>query len=279
MRTAITLAALLGAQALGIAGAPPALADGKGLGMFALTDDQRLVFFREARPGRAREIGPVQLSGDTRLVGIDFRPATGGLWGLGDKSGVYEIDPQTGVATLRSQLTLNGVPFALVGTSFGVDFNPTVDRMRVVSDSGQNLRINVDTGATSDDPGLNSGGVPSLGITAAAYTNNDSDPNTATTLFDLDAALDQLAIQAPPNNGSQNATGKLGLDVSPEIGFDIYSVIAEDGTTAGARAFATITTDRTRLYGINLLTGKARALGAFREELRLTGLAIPPNQE
>ncbi len=277
MRTAVSIAALVAAQLMSIAGAAPALASGKGLGMYAITSDQRLVFFREGRTSRTREVGPIQLSGDTRLVGIDFRPATGALWGLGDKSGVYEIDTQTGVATLRSSLTLNGVPFALVGTSFGVDFNPTVDRMRVVSDTGQNLRVNVDTGATIDDPALNTGGVTATGITAAAYTNNDADSNTATTLFDLDAALDQIAIQAPPNAGTQNATGKLGLDVAPEIGFDIYSVI-DDGTTASVRAFAVITTDRTRLYAIQLLTGEARVVGAFREELRLTGLAIPPNQ-
>jgi len=276
---AITIAALLAAQATTLlVGASPALADGKGLSMYGLTSDQRLVLFRESRPGRAREIGEIRLSGDTRLVGIDFRPATGGLWGLGDQSGVYEIDVTTGAATLRSQLTSNGVPLALVGSSFGVDFNPTVDRMRVVSDSGQNLRINVDTGATTEDPSLNTAGVVASGITAAAYTNNDSDPNTATTLFDLDAALDQISIQAPPNAGSLNATGKLGIDVSPEIGFDIYSVMG-DGTTVGARAFATITTDRTRLYSINLLTGSARVVGAFRTELTLTGLAIPPNQQ
>jgi hypothetical protein len=279
MRTGITLAALLAAQLASLASALPALANGKGLGMYGLSEEQHLVFFREGRTSRAREIGPIALSGDARLVGIDFRPATGALFGLGDAGGVYEIDTQTGAATLRSRLNVNGAPLALAGAAFGVDFNPTVDRLRVVSDAGQNLRVNVDTGATTEDPLLNNAGATATGITGAAYTNNDADPNTATTLFDLDAALDQIAIQAPPNAGTQNATGKLGLDVAPEIGFDIYSVIDDDGTTAGARAFATITTDRTRLYAINLLTGRARAVGAFREEVRLIGLAIPPNQE
>jgi hypothetical protein len=35
----------------------------------------------------------------------------------------------------------------LAGTSFGFDFNPTVDRIRLVSDSGQNLRLNPNSGA------------------------------------------------------------------------------------------------------------------------------------
>ena len=37
----------------------------------------------------------------------------------------------------------------LDGTEFGVDFNPQVDRLRVVSNSGQNLRLHPDTGAVA----------------------------------------------------------------------------------------------------------------------------------
>lgn len=46
---------------------------------------------------------------------------------------------------------------ALEGRSFALDFNPTVDRLRVVSDSGQNLRIDVDTEAVAVDGFLKSG--------------------------------------------------------------------------------------------------------------------------
>src|SRR5262245_28788547 len=45
-----------------------------------LTADQRLICFDERRPGRASSIGTVVgLDGDTTLVGIDYRPATGEL--------------------------------------------------------------------------------------------------------------------------------------------------------------------------------------------------------
>jgi hypothetical protein len=37
--------------------------------------------------------------------------------------------------------------FSLNGSSFGFDFNPTVDRIRVQSDADQNLRLNPATGA------------------------------------------------------------------------------------------------------------------------------------
>ena len=56
-----------------------------------------------------------------------------------------------------------------------------------------------------------------MGVTGAAYTNNDFEPNpatakTGTTLFDIDTMLDQVVIQSPPNNGILVATGKLGVD-------------------------------------------------------------------
>ncbi len=36
---------------------------------------------------------------------------------------------------------------------------------------------------------------------AAAYTDPDNDPATGTTLYVIDADLNALTIQAPPNNG------------------------------------------------------------------------------
>ena len=130
-----------------------------------------------------------------------------------------------------SRINVAGVPLALSGMSFGVDFNPAADRLRIVSDTGQNLRVNVVDGATTNDGFLNyTAGTPTTGIGGAAYTNNDADPNTNTTLFDFDSALDQIAIQSPPNNGSLVATGKFGVDSGPEIGADIYSRVKNGST-------------------------------------------------
>ena len=157
-----------------------------------------------------------------------------------------------------------------------MDFNPTVDRFRIVSDTGQNLRANVDTGATLVDGTLSSAPpAAASGITGAAYTNNDADLSTATTLFDLDSALDQNVIQSPANSGTLAATGKLGVDTGPTIGFDIFSDIRK-GTTVGVRAFASLTTadGRSRLYRINLLQGRAKLVGKFDRDDRVTGIAI-----
>jgi Domain of unknown function (DUF4394) len=237
---------------------------GRSLRVIVLTADGALACSDTRRPGRASPIGPVTgLTGDTALVGIDFRPATGALVGLGNQGGIYTIDPATGAAANRVQLSE-----ALAGTSFGVDFNPTVDRLRVVSDTGQNLRVNVDTGVAAVDLTLSAPGVPGVG-----YTNNDADPNTATTLYDIDTAADQVSIQAPPNNGTLNPVGKLGVDTSAVVGFDIFSEL-DDGTTDDVSAFASLTVGGSSgLYEIDLFTGRASHRGNFA--VGVTDIAIP----
>jgi hypothetical protein len=249
--------------------------DERGLSAVAVTADQKLLAFRTDRPEWARSVGRLRglTGGDARIVGVDYRPATGDLYGVGDAGGIYVIDDRSARATLRSRLN---VPLA--GTTFGVDFNPTVDRLRIVSDTGQNLRDNVDAdNDTLTDATLTFPGPPAataLGVAGVAYTNNDADPNTGTTLFDLDTALDQVEIQSPANAGLLVPTGKLGVDAGADVGFDIYSHVRR-GTTASVRGFASI---GSRLHGIDLLTGRASTLGDFPRRHAVTGIAIPTGQ-
>lgn len=225
---------------------------------YGVTPDQSLVSFRTCRPGKFTAIGAVQgLQGaDSRLVGIDFRVQDGLLYGVGNAGGIYTLDLGTAFATKVSQLTT-----ALDGDHFGVDFNPAANALRIVSDKGQNLRHPFalpEPRTTLVDLALNyTPGVTALGVVSAAYTNNDLDLNTATTLFAIDATLDQLVLQAPPNNGTLAATGKLGLDTAGPAGFDIYSRL-KNGVTLENHAVATLSSGGvTTLYTIDLLTGKA----------------------
>ena len=202
----------------------------------------------------------------------------GKLYGVGNGGGVYTIDPRTADAAFVNALT---VPLA--GTLFGVDFNPAADRLRIVSDTGQNLAHNVnDGGVTAANATLTytappATAVPALGVTAAAYTNNDlNQPNTGTTLFDLDTTLDQVVVQSPPGNGILVATGKLGVDAAAAAGFDIYSLL-DDGVTVANFPFATLSVNgKYRFYSINLTTGQAFSLGRFDEAV--VDIAIPLSQ-
>ena len=248
----------------------------------ALTADQRLVCFNERKPGKARAIGHVSgLFTDTALVGIDFRVQDGLLYGVGNAGGVYKLDTRYATATLVNRLTVT-----LDGTSFGVDFNPTADRLRITSNTGQNLRHNNNAGGVTlaDDPldyptTINGVGPTAQGITGSAYTNNDLSAATATTLYSLDTLLDQVTIQSPPNDGTQAATGKLGVDARVGSGFDIYSTL-RDGTTVDVKAFASIAAadGSSAFYKISLPSGKATLRGAFAAGTPVIGIAIPLNQ-
>jgi hypothetical protein len=247
---------------------------GRSLEVVGLTADQRLVCFKTERPRLARDIASVSgLQSDTKLVGIDYRPANGALYGLGDQAGIYVIDVTNASASLVARANV-----ALQGTSFGVDFNPAADRLRVVSDTGQNLRINVADGVTTTDVALTNPPNPATGVTGAMYTNNDADPNTGTTLFDVDSALDQVSIQSPPNNGTLVATGKLGVDTTPDVAADIYSEV-KDGSTVSNTAFAALSSaSGSSFYQVDLPTGKASRTGDFSSRNQVVGIAFPQNQ-
>ena len=254
------------------------------LQVVGLTDDQRLICFNERNPGDARDLGFVSgMMGDVKLIGIDFRVQDKKMYGVGDRGGVYVIDTRNAAAMKVSQLSVS-----LAGTSFGVDFNPAADRLRIVSDTGQNLRHNVNAGGVTavDDlldypvpTVLNSVGPTAMGVTGSAYTNNDLDPSTATTLYALDSNLDQVDIQSPPNDGTLAATGKLGVDAAISVGFDIYSTI-RDGITVNVQSLASLqmASGASNFYSINLPTGKATSRGNFSSRNKVIGIAIPLNQ-
>ncbi len=188
------------------------------------------------------------LQASETLLGIDFRPLDGLLYGVGSSGRIYTVNPSTGAASLRSTLAADAAdtsaPFtALAGTDYAVDFNPAADRLRVVSDSGQNLRINVESGATTTDGNIN-GGPATAKITSAAYTNSFAG-TSATTLFVIDAAASTLYTQNPPNNGTLSVPVALGVTASAVGGFDI------DARTNRGMAVLTVG-GKAGLYAINL---------------------------
>jgi hypothetical protein len=146
----------------------------------------------------------------------------------------------------------------------GFDFNPTVDRIRVVSDSRINVRLNPNNGTVAAlDGGLNPG-IPM--ISGAAYTNNFPGATT-TILYDIDAIAGKLYKQDPPNNGSLVEVGNLGLTATSSNGFDI------GGTSDKAWALLKVN-NATRLYQINLMTGAATQANAYTFMPDIQGFAV-----
>jgi hypothetical protein len=257
-------------------GSRAALSSGPELTIMGLTADQRLVRFQECLPGRLQEVGRVSglQAPDNALVGIDFRVQDAQLYGLGNGGGVYTLNVTTAQATFVNALT---VPLA--GTSFGVDFNPAANALRIISNTGQNLRLpfaGALQGQTQTDAVLNP--APVTGISGAAYTNNDLDASTGTTLFNIDTFLNQVVIQSPPNAGALVATGLLTVDPDPDtaVGFDIYTRL-QDGVAITNSGFASLVVGGvTGFYRINFVTGKAILIDAFGAAV--IDIAIPLNQ-
>ncbi|RKG73020.1 DUF4394 domain-containing protein [Corallococcus terminator] len=240
--------------------------------VIALTASNKLVSFDRATPGTL--VGSVDVTGlgsGESLLGIDYRPADSQLYGLTSAGRIVTLAPDTGVATLKSTLAAmagDDNPFtALSGTDFAVDFNPVADRLRVVGDDGQNLRINVDTGATTTDGAIN-GGNSGAKVTGAGYTN--SFPETASTrLFVLDAATDTVYLQDPPNNGTLSAPAPLGVDASGVNGYDI-----DARTNVGYAALTVGGTQRLYRIAPENTAGAATELAAIGTTEALKGLAL-----
>ena len=120
------------AVAVSIVAVLPALARAETI--YAARDGNEIARFDSATPGTVVVTAVTGLTGGESLVGIDFRPANGALYGITDQGRIYTIAPATGAATLAS--TSSTLPN---GASFGVDFNPVADRLRVVSDGGYSV--------------------------------------------------------------------------------------------------------------------------------------------
>lgn len=241
-----------------------------------LSGDRTLVRFDTRRPGDARVLGDVHglAPADQELVGIDHRVQDGRLYGVGRGGGVYAIDPATRQATQAAQLTI-----ALQGRDFGVDFNPAANALRIVSDTGQNLRQPFATpgAATVADVPLSTppAAGPTTGVTGAAYTNNDLDAATATTLYDLATATDQVVLQSPANAGTLAPTGTARVDLTGDTGFDIYSEV-RDGVAGELFPYAV---NGGRLYRVVLSNGQLADAGRIGGgDVVVTDLAIPLDQ-
>ena len=235
--------------------------------IIGLTPNNTLVLYGQD----SRNSGtPVRVTGiDGNLQGIDFRPANGRLYGVTDTDKIYTINPDSGAATFVSTLStsFNG------GFQSGFDFNPVVDRLRIVGSNDQNLRTNVDTGAVTVDTALayatgdtNAGIDPN--ITAAAYINSRAGV-TSTALYGIDYDRDVLVLQNPPNSGTLNTVGRLGINFAPIGGFDIFTNSNGENT-----AFAV---SGSSLYNINLTTGAAMRMGSMPSG-GFIGLAVTVSQ-
>ena len=234
---------------------------------YAIGSSNNLLSFNISAPNKINSDKPITgLQTGEAILGIDIRPATGQLYGLGSTSRLYMIDKTTAVATVVGTTAFTP---ALSGATFGFDFSPPADRIRVVSNTRQNIRLNPETGVVAATDTDLSPGAPA--VSGAAYNNNTA--GSASTLYVIDPSTDKLYIvggisgSPSPNLGVMTEVGALGINVDGNNGFDIV------GTDNKAYALLTIGS-ATKLYSINLTTGAATAVGDFAGPVK--GLAVAP---
>lgn len=212
----IATSSILGACAL-LAAAPAVALD-----LAALTSRNELLLFSDKVPGRTKTVAITGVEG--KLLGIDVRPADSKLYALAHDGTLYTVDTASGTATRKSKLSvaLDAIDHLVV------DFNPQADRLRVIGSSGQNLRVNVDTGQTVVDGRLayrqqdRSAGKP-IGIYAGAYINSYAGA-TQTQLFDVDSLNGTYVAQDPPNDGVLRTVAATGVRPGTVVdSIDIYT--------------------------------------------------------
>lgn len=255
----------------------------------AVTTSNLLIKFNAGQPGRILFSKPINgLQPGEQVLGIDYRVAKDTLYALGSTGRLYTVDEDTAMV---SQV---GEPFAarLEGAEFGFDFNPVVDRIRVVGGTGQNLRLHPDTGAVvdanADTPGLQTDGKLTYAagdvqfgktpvVVGAAYSYNKANPRI-TTNFALDATAGSLVMQGSregatpavsPNTGSLFTVGSLKQPFQTAA-FDIQAV--------SDIAFAALNTGSgpSRWVMIDLQTGAATPLGAVGGGEMVRAVALEP---
>lgn len=235
--------------------------------IWAIDQHDMLFSFDTANPSIILNADLIDSDFPGDAVAIDFRPSDQRLYMLNAGNRLETVSliappNQPGYPTGDA-----GPVTGLAGTSHGFDFDPVLDRVRIVSDTDLNLFKSISPSATVAETVLTAPyGNPA--IVGAAYSNN-FDGATSTTLYTIDAGSDTLNIQNPASGGVQTVVGQLGIDVrSEEVGFDI----AQSGVAylvanpAGQRD--------SHLYTVNLSTGQATLVGLIGQGVLVRDISV-----
>ncbi|SHK93823.1 DUF4394 domain-containing protein [Hymenobacter psychrotolerans] len=239
-----------------------------------------LLTFDSTNPGLIRTATVISgLDPAQTLVGLDVRPATNSLYALG-----YSADAQTATlytlhAATGAAQAINATPVALaLGTgSFGFDFNPVTDQIRVTGANRANFRLNPTDGTATADglltyaPGdANAANSPAIG--AIAHTNSAAGA-TSTKLFAYDEVRNVLARQSAPNTGALSTVGgsSLSATVLRDVDLDIYST---SSTTQGYLVANTAPNGNSIFYTLNVATGLATPVGVVGNGLVMRDIAV-----
>ncbi len=246
---------------------------------YGITFDNRLVSFDTSTPGTVT--GNVAIAGldlGETVLGIDARPATvtGALVIVTSSNRLMSLGFD-GTATVIGA----GFAPALSTSAFGIDFNPTVDRIRVINSDGVNRRLHPGTGAgVAVDTAItfSDSGVPNIvGAAYNAFQFGFNAPVGSVRQFVVDATRNilgetgsQAGGNASFNGGVVTPVGDLGIILTADTGFDIF------GPTQSAFLSSFNVGGNTGFYSVNLTTGAATLIGSVGEGLGVRDITVIP---
>lgn len=231
--------------------------------LYGLTQGQQLVTFDSQTRSINSSRGITGLGGDS-LIGIDFRPSTGELYGFSSGNRFFKINTATGTATGL------GNALNLIDLVKSFDFDPVNDNIRVLTNQRKNIRVNPNTGAPiASDSLLNfAPGDPNAGTTpvvvSGAYTNSFPGASNST-LFNLESSRNVLTIQSPQSTGKLETVGGVGLSLGNLLSYRGMDISGQTGI--GYVVGQTLVTGtglvENTLYTIDLDTGALSVAGGI----------------
>jgi hypothetical protein len=259
--------------------------------VYAVDLANRLLLFGTQSPDVInRKVSITGLPELKRIVGIDFRPSTGALYGVGNDSRVYVLDTLTGAAT-----PIGTGPFTpaidVLEVHFGMGFDPKTDQIRLmVAESGANYSVSADDGtATLETSTHFKNGDPNDGQIAAVaglgFVPLGAGPSAmlgataggpgplAGVLLALDADLGVLIEAIDPESGEFVTLGP--VDILFDRCAELKVGINPDGTV---NVFAVILTAVGNLaVSLDPTTGKATAVGTVADtDSPIQAIALRP---
>ena len=236
--------------------------------IWGVTQNQFLVAWNSNSPSNL--IFGTAISGlqqNEQIVGIDFRPADETLYAIGSSNRLYSIDMNGSASQIGSAFNI-----PLDGSAFGYDFNPTIDRSRVDTNTNNNYVVNPNDGSIVQVNDLFfQTGDPNFGfdpnVSHIAYTNSFAGA-TNTQLYAIDTGLDLLATQAN-SAGTLNTIGSLGFDITEIGGFDISG-----NTDLAYGAFQFTYSSNSQFFSVNLSNGQLSWIGEIGGGTIITAMTV-----
>jgi hypothetical protein len=239
-----------------------------------------LRFIDTSNPGWAyRSLTITGLQPNESIAAIDYRPANGLLYGIGVLASgpvrLYTLNTTTGLATQVGTGTFH----SFLGTSqIAMDFNPVVDRIRLISNIGTNVRVNPNDGTAVVDTSVDfaAGDLNQTNQNSPnsiAYSNNTAGA-TSTTLYGIVSGNGPFLVTVgspggspvSPNSGLMFTVGQTGLG-----GFSGSQQSLDISSRTGMAYMVVSNNDI--LYSVNLTTGQATAIGPFPNGSAIFGIA------